>query len=165
MSLAVNSLWNSIRKFVLLLAVISGIAILSMIVITLADIILRLAGSGIRGAYDAVRLAAVIAIAFSLPYVTAVKGHIAIEFLYHRCSRTGRLVLDTSFRMVSLGLFALLAWRSFLYGLMLFRTHQVMPTLSVPVFWIPCLISLSCILIFIIVLYHMLHPGKEFIKP
>jgi len=158
-------LWRPLRKVILFLALISGLAALAMIVITVTDIALRIGNSGITGAYDMVRIAAVISIVCSIPYVTAIKGHIAIEFFYHRFSRPGRLVLDTGFRLISLLLFALLIYHSILYGLMLKASSQVMPTLSIPVFWIPWLIASCFVLVCFTVVYHILHPGKELIKP
>ncbi len=164
MNAITERLYNPVRKIILALAMLAGLAILAMIAVTAVDIGLRLFKGALRGAYDIVRVGAVIAISCSLPYVTAIKGHIAIEFFYHRFSPKGRLVLDSSFRIISLALFAVLCIRSALYGNMLLASAQVMPTLSIPVFWIPWLISLCFALIFLTVLYHLLHPGKELIK-
>jgi len=159
-----ESFYAWIRLAITFLAVVAGGAVLVMIAVTSVDILLRLFGTGIVGAYDIVRIMGVIAIAFSLPYVTAIKGHIAIEFFYHRFSRTGRVILDSSFRTISVGVFLLLAWRNILYGIMLLRSNQVMQTLPIPVFWIPWMISLSCVLMILTITYHIFHPGKELIK-
>lgn len=157
--------FNIVKKIIYLFAFISGAAVFVMIGITVADVTLRIFGFGITGAYDVVRIAGAVAISFALPYVTAVKGHIAIEFFYHSFSKTGRVILDSSFRIVTIVLLVLLVQRNFLYFLSLRASGQVMPTLGVPVFWIPLLIGLSFILVCITVFYHLLHPGKEMIKP
>ena len=159
-----ETFYAGIRRVIVFLAVIAGAAVLVMIAVTGVDILLRIFGTGIVGAYDIVRIMGVIAIAFSLPYVTAIKGHIAIEFFYHRFSRTGRIILDSSVRTVSVGVFLLLAWRNILYGIMLLQSNQVMQTLPIPVFWIPWMISLSCLLMILTIVYHIFHPGKELIK-
>ena len=159
-----EAFYSGIRRVIIFLALIAGLAILVMIGVTLADIILRMFGTGITGAYDIVRIMGIIAISFSLPYVTAIKGHIAIEFFYHRFSRTGRIILDSSFRTISVLVFLLLAWRNILYGLLLLHSNQVMQTLPIPVFWIPWMISLSCLLMILTILYHLFHPCKELVK-
>ncbi len=153
-----------LRLVIIVLAIIAGGAILVMIAVTVADVLLRIFGTGIVGAYDIVRIMGVIAITFSLPYVTAIKGHITIEFFYHRFSRTGRIILDSSFRTISVCVFLLLAWRNILYGIMLLKSNQVMQTLPIPVFWIPWMISLSCVLMILTIIYHIFHPGKELVK-
>ncbi len=159
-----EAFYSGIRRTIILLALIAGLAVLVMIGVTVTDVILRIFGTGITGAYDIVRIMGIIAISFSLPYVTAIKGHIAIEFFYHRFSRTGRIILDSSFRTISVLVFLLLAWRNILYGLLLLHSNQVMQTLPIPVFWIPWMISLSCVLMILTILYHLFHPGKELVK-
>jgi TRAP-type C4-dicarboxylate transport system permease small subunit len=136
-----------------------------MMAITVVDVLLRLFGIGITGAYDLVRVCGAIAVSCALPYLTAVKGHIAIEFFYHKLSRRGRIVLDTLFRLLSLLIFGTLAWRVFLHGLSLLKTGEVFPNLGIPVFWIPMVISLNCVLMMVVFVYHLLHPGREYIKP
>lgn len=147
------------------LAGVSGVAVFAMIGVTVADVVLRAFRTGIPGAYDLVKAAGAVAIACSLPYVTAVKGHIAIEFFYHTFGRRGRMALDILFRVIALALFALLVWRTVIYGWSLLRSGEVMPTLGLPVFWIPWLMAVCFALVFTAVLYHLLHPGKEMIQP
>jgi TRAP-type C4-dicarboxylate transport system permease small subunit len=157
--------FTGLRFLVRTLAIVAGFAILVMIGVTLTDIILRIFKSGIKGAYDIVRVAGVVSISCGLPYLTAVKGHIAIEFLYQHFSRAGRIVLDTLFRIITLGLFGFLIYFSIEYGISFIESGQVMPTLKIPMFWIPFVIGFNCLLMLFIVFYHLIHPGKEMIKP
>lgn len=152
-------------RLILVFAYIAGISILLMMTVTVADVILRIFGIGITGAYDLVRACGVIAVACALPYVTAVKGHIAIEYFYHKCGKAGRIVLDTLFRVSALVLFGILTVQTFRHGLSLLQTGEVLPTLGMPVFWIPLVISLNSVLMMVVFVYHLLHPGKEYIKP
>ena len=147
------------------LAIAAGAAILVMIGVTLSDIILRIFKTGIKGAYDIVRVAGVISISCALPYLTAVKGHIAIEFLYQHLSKVGRVILDSLFRLISIGLFGFLVVYGIKHGLSLWESGQMMMTLKIPIFWIPFLISFNSLLMMIIIFYHLIHPGKEMIKP
>jgi TRAP-type C4-dicarboxylate transport system permease small subunit len=162
---AAETFFNAIRRLILFLAMISGAAIFVMIAVTVTDIVLRLFRSGITGAYDIVCLAGAVALACALPYVTAVKGHIAIEFFYQKAGRTGRKILDSAFRLLLLVLFAFLAYRCVGYGLYLASAGQVMLTLKVPVFWLPFLLCGVFVLLIIITFYHLIHPGKGMIKP
>jgi len=136
-----------------------------MMGITVIDVLLRLFGTGITGAYDLVRACGAVAVACALPYLTAVKGHIAIEFFYHKCSRIGRLILDSLLRVSALGIFGVLTVQVYHHGLSLLASGEVFPNLGLPVFWIPMLVSFNFVLMMIVFLYHLTHPGKEFIKP
>jgi len=161
----IEGAYKFVSKLILVCAIIAGIAVLLMIAVTVTDVVLRIFNLAIVGAYDIVRVAGVVAIACGLPYVTAVKGHIAIEVFYQNLNRVGRVIVDTIFRVTALVLFGFLVYKSIDYGLSLIATGEVTLTLQIPVFWIPFLISFNFILIFLTVFYHLLRPGKELIKP
>lgn len=154
-----------IGRIIVILAYTAGVSILLMMGVTVVDVVLRIFDSGITGAYDIVRSLGVIAVAFALPYLTAVKGHIAIEFFYHKCGSLGRTVLDSAIRIISIGIFGILTQQTFKHGIFLFNSGEVFPTLGMPVFWISLVISLSSFLMMLVFVYHLIHPGKEFIKP
>ncbi|MDC7125681.1 MAG: TRAP transporter small permease [Spirochaetales bacterium] len=136
-----------------------------MMLITLTDVILRIFNTGITGAYDMVRACGAISIACGLPYLTAVKGHIAIEYFYHKAGKATRIIMDTIIRVSSLIIFGLLSYHSFRHGLSLLNKGEVFPNLGLPVFWIPIVISLNSFLMMIVFFYHLINPGKEYIKP
>jgi TRAP-type C4-dicarboxylate transport system permease small subunit len=161
----VETFFTYTRKLILVFAFAAGVAVLVMMSVTVADVVLRVFNVGIVGAYDIVRVAGVVAIACGLPYVTAVKGHIAIEFFYQNLNRIGRILVDTVFRFAALLLFGFLIYKCIYYGISLYTSGEVMPTLRIPVFWIPFLISFNLLLVFLAVFYHLLRPGKEMVKP
>ncbi|MDH7503933.1 MAG: TRAP transporter small permease [Verrucomicrobiia bacterium] len=156
---------EALRKLVLGLRAVSALGLVVMVLVTSLDVLLRVFGFSFTGAYDVVRIAAVIAVAAGLPYTTAVKGHVAIEFIYHKLSRRGRIITDTIIRLVIIGLFALLALGCVDYGNSLRAKGEVSMTLQLPVFWVPYVLGLSCVLVVLITVYHILHPGREMIKP
>ncbi len=156
---------TALKRLVQACALLAGLGVLAMMLITCLDVIMRRLGSPIHGAYDMVRLASVVAIACALPYTTAVKGHVAIEFFFQKLGRRGRILVDSLARLAGIGLFAILAWQVFIYGQRLRLTNEMMPTLGVPMFWMPYLISLCCALVALVILHNLMHPGKEMIKP
>ena len=158
-------IFSFFSRIILALAYIAGASILIMMTITVVDIILRIFNTGITGAYDMVRACGTVAVACALPYLTAVKGHIAIEFFYHKCGHFWRVILDTILRIASLLIFGILSVKIFQHGLSLYRAGEVFPNLGLPVFWIPFLISFNCFLMMVVFIYHLVHPGKELIKP
>ena len=158
-------IFSFFSRIIIALAYAAGVAILLMIMITVTDIVLRIFNTGITGAYDMVRAFGTIAVTCALPYLTAVKGHIAIEFFYHKCTHFGRVILDTILRIASLIIFGILSVKIFQHGISLFKAGEIFPNLGLPVFWIPFLISFNCFLMMIVFIYHLVHPGKELIKP
>ena len=149
----------------MVLAGITGMSIMAMVLITCLDVILRLIGRPLLGAYDLVYISGAVATACALPYTTALKGHVAIEYFFHKLGRRGRIVVDSAVRILGVGLFAVLTWQSALIGHNLRIRGEVTATLQVPIFWVSWLISLCCGMMVLIILYNLLHPGKELLKP
>ncbi|NLK40681.1 MAG: TRAP transporter small permease [Planctomycetes bacterium] len=148
-----------------------GVACLSVLVMigtVCADVILRLPwiNRSFIGAYDIVRICGALTLAAALPYTTAVKGHVAIEYFFHKLNRTSRIVVDSLMRLLSIALFGFLGWHSILYGLEMFRPPQrVSQTLQIPLFWVPLVIGMCCFVVVLVVMFHLLYPRRELIKP
>lgn len=163
--MSISQLYHkSLRGTVRALAGIAGAAIVAMMLVTCADVLLRAAGRPIAGSYDIVRILSVLVIVCALPYTTAVKGHVAVELMFHKLSRRGRVILDTFNRALVLGLFGMLAVYNVRYGIQLKASGELMATLPIPVYWIPGVIAGACGVMALVIFYHMLHPGKALIK-
>ena len=156
---------KTLRKLVMVSAVIAGLGLLAMMIVTCADITLRVFNVSLKGAYDIVKIASAITIACGLPYATAIKGHVAVEFFYHRMGSRGRLVADTSIRLLIMALFILLTWQLLNYGASLRQSGEVSMTLQLPVFWVPYLMACATSVVVLITMYHLRHPGKSLLKP
>lgn len=154
-----------VRGLVLCLRAVSALGLIGMMLVTTLDVVLRAVGVPLTGAYDVVKIAAALTVAAGLPYTTAVKGHVAIEYFYHKLGRRGRVIADTFIRMIITVLFLLLAWGCVEYGNSLKTKEEVSMTLQLPVFWVPYVLAFSCVLVVFITIYHALHPGREMIKP
>lgn len=155
-----------LRWAVRALAVVAGLAVVAMILVTCADVVGRnLLKRPLPGAYDMVGLLGAIVITGALPYTTGVKGHVAIEFFFQKLSRRGRFVVDTLVRTISVSMFVFLTWRFILYGTALRASGEATPTLRWPVFWLAYWMALCSGVVVLVILYHLIHPGKELMKP
>jgi len=144
---------------------LSSAAVLAMIAITFVDITLRMLRVRFIGAMDLMQIAGVISIAAALPYTTAVNGHVAIEFFFHKLSHRGRLVLGSLLKTMTLALFAFTSYQCWIYGNNLRDNNQVTMTLHVPQCWMMYLISVSLAMVVLVVLYSLLFPNRELMKP
>jgi len=156
---------QGLRALVSFLGLIAAAGLVVMVAVTSLDVALRVFHRSMTGAYDIVKIACALTVAAALPYTTAIKGHVAIEFFFHKLGPRGRVALDALMRLLGMGLFSLLAWGSVQYGNSLKRSGEVSLTLQLPVFWVPYVLAASCALVVLIKLYHLTHPGKPMIKP
>jgi TRAP-type C4-dicarboxylate transport system permease small subunit len=148
------------------MAAVGGFAVVGIIGVTVADVVGRQIGLPVKGAYDLVRVLGAIAMGCALPLTKAVKGHIAIEYFFLKLGSRGRAVMDTVMRLVLLALFGLLAWQFSLQGLGFLESGEVTTTLHMPMFWVPWLVALACLVTAGVTLWHLLHPGgRSMIRP
>ena len=140
-------------------------SLMLMVLVTSVEVVLRIFRVSLTGAYDIVKIAAAITIAAALPYTTAIKGHVAIEYFFHKLGRRGRIVVDALMRLGGMALFGLLAWGCVDYGNSLRAKGEVSMTLQLPIFWVPYVLAGSCVLVVLIKVYHLTHPGRPMIKP
>jgi hypothetical protein len=79
---------RALKLIIFALAAVSGASLFVMIGAICLDVILRLQwvhkviGITLVGVFDVVRITGAITLAAALPYTTAVKGHVAIEYFF-----------------------------------------------------------------------------------
>ena len=156
---------QGLRALVSFLGLVAAAGLVAMVLVTSLDVGLRVFHRSLTGAYDLVKIACALTVAAALPYTTAIKGHVAIEYFFHKFGPRGRVVVDVAMRLLGMGLFSLLAWGSVQYGNSLKQSGEVSLTLQLPVFWVPYVLAASCGLVVLIKLYHLTHPGRPMIKP
>jgi TRAP-type C4-dicarboxylate transport system permease small subunit len=156
---------SALRRVVSALGVVAGAAVVAMIVVTCIDVVGRRFGHPLKGTYDIIEILGAITIAGGLPYTTACKGHVAIEFFFQRLSRPGKILVDTLWRTVTISMFCFLTWRFARYGFEIKASGQGTSTMGWPIFWLPWWFSLCCGVMVLVILYHLTHPGKALMKP
>ena len=156
---------TGLRRLVRLTAGVAGMGLLTMMAVTCLDVVMRKLGHPLPGAYDMVKVAAGVTIACALPYTTAIKGHVAVEYFQHKLGRRGRVVVDTLIRLPIMAMFGLFTWELIAYGTKLRTSGEVSMTLQLPVYWVPYVMAFSCAQVVLVTLWHLLHPGKPLIKP
>lgn len=154
-----------LRGIIHALIVVAAVGTMAMVAVTCLDVVMRIFRLSLRGAYDVVKIAGLITLATTLPYAAAIKGHVAVEFLYHKLGRRGRLVMDWIAQILGMVFFLFLAWQSVRYGLDLKSQGQVTPTLQVPEFWVPWVLALCSGVVVLVMGYQLARPGKVLVKP
>ena len=138
---------------------------MTMIVVVCADVIMRMFSRPIKGALDIVKLSSAVTIACALPYTTAVKGHVAIEYFFLKLSKRWKIIVDTFARTLYIALFCLFSYESYQYGYMLKRTGQTMQTLQIPEHYTAWIISVACGVVVLVIIHNLMRPGRLLIKP
>jgi len=92
--------------------VLAGTAVVAMMLLTCADVILRLFRHPVPGTYEIVGFLGTVVISFSLAYTSLEKGHIAVELLIEKLPRRIQTGVESVTSFIGGALFALIAWQS-----------------------------------------------------
>ena len=114
--------------------VIACAAIIIMMLLSVADVVLRLFGKPIPGAYELVGFLGTIVVSFALGFTSLEKGHIAVELLYRKLPQRTQLAIETFTNFVSFLIFGLIAYQAFIYALDIRKSGEVSPTLQMPIY-------------------------------
>lgn len=115
-----------------ILFAVAGAAIVGMMLLTCADIVLRLFRRPIPGTYELVSFLSAVSVAFAMAHTSVQKGHIAVSVLVQLLPQRWQALVDSVTTSLSILLFALLAWQSSLYGASLQMSGEVSLTLQLP---------------------------------
>lgn len=155
-----------LRGTVLFLAAVAALSLLLMVALTCAEVFSRAVfNAPIKGTVDMIGLLCALAMICALPYTTAIKGHVAVEYFFLKLGRRGRIAVDTLLRLVLAAFFVLLGWYLARHGHNLYTTGQVSQTVQLPLFWLPYVMAFCCWVMVAIKLYHIFHPGQSLLKP
>ena len=114
--------------------VIASVAVITMMLLSTADVVLRLFGKPIPGAYELVGFIGTIVVSFALGFTSLEKGHIAVELLYRKLPQRTQLAIETFTNTVSFLFFGLITYQAFIYALDMRKSGEVSPTLQMPVY-------------------------------
>jgi len=135
---------NAIKGVCTFLNVIAGISLTFLMLLTISDVALRFFKMPIRGTYEMVSYAGAIVIGFSLPLTSWFRGHIFVDFLVLRFSQKAQNIFNLTTRCVVLALFLLIGWNLMKYGMDLYQSGEVTPTLRLPFYPIAYGVGVCC---------------------
>lgn len=111
---------------------IAGTAIITMMVLTCGDVILRFFRRPIPGTYELVCFLGAVAVAFAMAHTTVEKGHVAVSLVVRLFPARIQGLVESITSTFGFVFFALIAWRSVLYGHDLYTSGEVSLTLQLP---------------------------------
>jgi TRAP-type C4-dicarboxylate transport system permease small subunit len=123
------------------MAVIAGITLVTVMLMTVLDVILRYFGRPITGIYDIVALGGGIIIGCSMPLAAERKVHVFMEMGLQAYGRTGRQMLSLFTRLIIFGISILVAWNLIRLGVGFRETGEV--SLTIKIVYYPIAIGLG----------------------
>ncbi len=127
-----------------------------MMGLTCADIVLRLFRRPILGTYEIVGFLGAVVASFAMAQTTIERGHVAVQIVVQRFSPRVQEIIYLITHLLSLLLFALLAYECVRYGNDLQASGEVSMTIQLPFFPILYGIALSAVTVCLVLLVDIL---------
>jgi TRAP-type C4-dicarboxylate transport system permease small subunit len=129
----VGRLLEALAKF---FAIVGGLVLTGLTLMSVYSVLMRnIVGAPIVGDFELVQMGCAVSVASFLPFTQLRGGNIMIDFFTARASARTRAALDT-FGALVLGLaLALLAWRTALGGISVWRNAEETMIMALPVWW------------------------------
>ncbi len=139
-----QTLLNAVYKATKGLNIVAAVMLAFMILLTVADVILRSARAPIVGTYEIVGLLCAILISFAIPFTTWQRGHIRVDFFLERLPLTARKIVNIVAKCLGIGLFILIGWNMIIFGMDLAQAGEVTPTRHIPFYPVLYGIGVCC---------------------
>ncbi|MGZ3494786.1 MAG: TRAP transporter small permease [Thermodesulfobacteriota bacterium] len=127
-----GNLYSILLRVSKILSYIGAVALTFMMLLTVADVILRAGGRPILGTYEIVAFSLAIVIGFTIPQVSLDRGHVLMEIVLDKVSKRSKTILNTFTRLLCIILFAIVGYNLFLIGNELITSGEVSSTLKLP---------------------------------
>ena len=123
---------------------VSAFALTFIMLLTVADVFLRLFNKPIVGTFEIVGLSGAVVIGFAVPITSWIRGHIFVDFLINGFSVKVRNTFNVVTRLVSMVLFILIGWNLFSYAYSLYKSGEVTLTRQLPFYPIAYGLGICC---------------------
>lgn len=135
---------NEVHKISRFFNLIAGIALSFIMLLTVADIILRSFRKPIVGTYEVVAFSGAVVIGFSVPLTSWMRGHIYVDFLILKFSQKIRNIFNIVTRFLGIWLFIMIGWNLISYGMDLQKSGEVSLTLQMPFYPVAYGVGICC---------------------
>jgi TRAP-type C4-dicarboxylate transport system permease small subunit len=116
--------------------ILAGAALVGVMLLIGADIVGRIFGRPVPGAYELVSLAGGLIIGLALPATSAAKGHVSTDIMLARLSKRSRIILNVMTRLISTAVFLLAGYGMVMMGIRLRVSGEVTAVLALPFYYI-----------------------------
>ena len=135
---------------------VAGLCLSAMILMTCANIFLRIAWIPLKGTYELMGYFGALVTAFALGYTQMKKGHIAVDVLVMLFKPKARFILQGISCLICTIFFSIAGWQIFQYATTLWETGEVTETLNIAYYPFAYGVAGGCLLLALVMLVEFL---------
>jgi len=140
---------------------IAGCFLMGMVLLTCANILLRLIWQPISGTYELMGFFGSVVTAFALGYTRMMRGHVSVDVLINTFSENTKSALNILNNFICLIFFVIASWQMAKKATTLLTTGEVTETLKIIYYPFTYAAAAGCVLLSLIFLADLIrHPEK-----
>lgn len=136
---------NYIAQLHHLFIIIGGVFLVAMVLLTCANIVLRMVWLPVQGTVELMGFFGAIVTACALGYTQIKRGHIAVDVLINMFSRSTRNILQIINNLLCLSFFGLVAWQLLKKAEILRQSGEVTETLRIIYYPFMYVVAVGCV--------------------
>jgi len=139
---------------------VAGVALASIMLLTVLDVILRSFKSPVLGTYELVGLLGAIVVGFAIPQTSKLDGHVIMDLIPSALSGLSRRLMRILTRLLGIAIFLVIGLNLWSMGTDFRMSGEVTPTLQLPLYPIAWGISVCCYIQCLILFVDILNTWK-----
>lgn len=144
---------------------VARLGMVALLVLVVANVIMRYAFNSIQGAYDYVGLITAISVSLAVAYTAYERGHIEVEILMERLPPRVQGIVGTVMMLLSTGFFVIASWQSVVVGNSMKAANETTMAVYVPLYPFMYILAFGMALTAIATLIHTASNLMKAIKP
>lgn len=147
------------------LAAVGGVALLTMLALTITNMVMRVVATPFYGTVDLVSLLAVLVNGFALAEAQRHKAHVSVELVTTRLPMRAQLAIGSVTTVVSMVVFALAAWQLTAYALNLADQGARTESMGLRYWPVAMMLALGVAMLVLVLLRDLLLIGRQWRRP
>jgi TRAP-type C4-dicarboxylate transport system permease small subunit len=115
---------------------VAGIALVTMFLVTFAEVTMRAVWRTIPGTFELISLLGGVVIGLAVPYTSQMNGHVVVDVLLIKVPKTTQDIMNVTTRIMVMIFFIFIALSLIFMGLDHRASHQVTQTLRLPLYFV-----------------------------
>jgi len=150
----------AIRKADIVLYIIAGSVLVFLVLMTLADVILRNFGHPITGSMEIIQFGGCMVFGFSVPYATFLKAQVQVDLVIEKLKPSVQRTVNIITRIVGILVFLFVAYNFYLYGIDVKKTGETTSSFKLPYYPLVYALAFSFLLQSLTVLYDLIETVR-----
>lgn len=142
-----------------ILALVAGLFLVGMILITCANIFSRAVWVPVRGAFELMGYAGAVVTAFALGYTQIKRGNIAVDILVNRYPPWAKRLVNIVNSLICMVFFSLASWQLCVKANTMMKTGEVTETLRIIYYPFVYAVALGCVVLVLMFLTEFLRSA------